>query len=474
MSTSNWSFSDTSNWGGLCNAGVSQSPINIDTELTIQCESLCELKIYYKPSSCKVKFNNGMIKLIVDTGSYIVYKNVVYNLEYMTVHTPTMHKIDGEKYDMEIILVHSAGNPNEGGITISCLYAEGPHYGSTETFFNQFINDTPAFNLEFEEDVPVSDTWGANMLLPEQRSFFVYEGSLMYPPCTTSYTNIVLEHTGTIGTTNLAILKKYLKNNIRSVQSLNNRTVFYSVGKDILPSERKVEVKDDRFLRCVKKKDLTTTASPSIPNPTNYVGCYTDTIAKKVLNLNYGFVKNLDDCNKAANKQKTKIFGLYESKTIAKGGSTAKEYKCMLASPNDDYTNFDVSTNCNIDEHDKITYGDTSSVAIYKSTGEYSFFTPTYKKYIKSISLLICIALILANSYYITKYAFKHGVAQKIFIGFVGLGALEKIGQRPTQVIQAWNDTDRCRVIPVNPFNRSTTTTTSASSTKAPILGLRK
>ena len=141
MSTSNWSFSDTSNWGGLCNAGVSQSPINIDTELTIQCESLCELKIYYKPSSCKVKFNNGMIKLIVDTGSYIVYKNVVYNLEYMTVHTPTMHKIDGEKYDMEIILVHSAGNPNEGGITISCLYAEGPHYGSTETFFNQFIND---------------------------------------------------------------------------------------------------------------------------------------------------------------------------------------------------------------------------------------------------------------------------------------------------------------------------------------------
>ena len=48
MSTSNWSFTDTSSWGGLCNAGVSQSPINIDTELTIQCESLCELKMNYK------------------------------------------------------------------------------------------------------------------------------------------------------------------------------------------------------------------------------------------------------------------------------------------------------------------------------------------------------------------------------------------------------------------------------------------
>mgnify|MGYP000114688335 FL=1 len=474
MSTSNWSFSDTSNWGGLCNSGVSQSPINIDTELTIQCESLCELKIQYKPSSCLVKFNNGMIKLMVDKGSYIVYKNVVYNLEYMTVHTPSMHKIDGEKYDMEIVLVHSAGNPNESGITISCLYQEGPHYGKTETFFNQFINDTPAFNLEFEEEVQVSDTWGANMLLPEKRSFFVYEGSLMYPPCSTSYTNIVLEHTGTIGSTNLEILKKYLNNNIRPIQSLNNRKVFYSVGKDILPSERKVEVKDDRFLRCVKKKDLTTTTSPSIPNPTNYVGCYKDTIAKKVLSLNYGFVKNLEECNKAANKQKTKIFGLYEANTINEGGSTAKTYKCMLASSNDDYTNFDVSTNCNIDENDKITYGDKQSVAIYKSTGEYSFFTPTYKKYIKAISLLLCISLILANSYYLTKYAFKNGIAQKLFIGFVGLGALERRGMRPTQVIQGWDDTARCRVIPVNTFNQSTTSTTSTASSKAPILGLRK
>ena len=145
----------------------------------------------------------------------------------------------------------------------------------------------------------------------------------------------------------------------------------------------------------------------------------------------------------------------------------------MLASANDDYTNFDVSSNCNIDENDKITYGDSKTVAIYKSTGEYSYFTPTYKKYIKAISLLLCIALILANSYYLTKYAFKNGIAQKIFIGFVGLGALERSGSRPTQVIQGWDNTERCRIVPVRSFNMSTPTSTT-SSTKAPILGMRK
>lgn len=468
MSTSNWSFTDTSSWGGLCNAGVSQSPINIDTELTIQCESLCELKMNYKPSSCNVKFNNGMIKLTFDTGSYIVYKNVVYNLKYATIHTPSMHKIDGEKYDMEIVLVHSAGNPNESGITISCLYQEGPHYGNTETFFNQFINDTPAFNLEFEETVQVSNTWGPNMVLPDKRSFFVYEGSLMYPPCSTSYTNIVLEHTGTIGTTNLNVLKKYLNNNVRPIQQLNNRKVFYSVGKDIIPSERKVTQTDDRFLRCVKKKDLTTTASPNIPNPTNYVGCYKDTIAKKVLSLNVGYVKNLQECNSAANKQKTKIFGIYDKITDTENGSTINKYKCVVASSSDDYTNFDVSTECNIGD-DKITYGNSNTVAIYNSTGEYSFFSPTYKKYIKSIFLLICIGLILANSYYLTKYAFKNGIAQKVFIGFVGLGALEKRQFRPADVVQFWDSTNMCRTVPLSDLSATKTDTS-----KTPVLGMRK
>ena len=60
METSNWSFTDTSNWGGYCSSGINQSPINIDTELTIPCESLCELSINYKPSQCNVIFNNGM------------------------------------------------------------------------------------------------------------------------------------------------------------------------------------------------------------------------------------------------------------------------------------------------------------------------------------------------------------------------------------------------------------------------------
>jgi carbonic anhydrase len=261
-----WSFKESLEWKSKfvsCNNSIAQSPINIDTELAITCSTLCDLKIHYKPSKCRVKFNNGMLSLYYDGGSYIIYKNVYYKLDKITIHTPSMHTIDHEKYAMEVCLFHNAGNATDGGVIIHCLYEEGPHYGSPDTFFNQFINDTPAFNIDFEDEIEVSSMWGANMLLPKQRSFYVYNGSIPFPPCSENYYNIVMDTTGHIGSTNLNLLKKYLGKNVRNVQQLNNRKVFYSSGESITMAEREVNVTNDRFLRCSKKPDeVITTKAP--------------------------------------------------------------------------------------------------------------------------------------------------------------------------------------------------------------------
>ena len=114
------------------------------------------------------------------------------------------------------------------------------------------------------------------MLITNKLSFYRYEGSLNFPPCNTGYTNIVMEHIGSIGSTNLSLLKKYLGDNIRQIQQTGSRKVFYSTGRDIVTRERKVEVTDDRFLRCVRKKDITPTTSPAGTNPSNFVGCFSD------------------------------------------------------------------------------------------------------------------------------------------------------------------------------------------------------
>ena len=260
-----WSFKENLEWKSkfpACNS-IAQSPINIDSELAIRCSTLCDLKIHYKPSKCNVSFNHGLITLKYDTDSYIVYKNAYYKLDKITVHTPRLHSIDHEKYDMEICLFHNSGNETDGGVVISCLYEEGPHYGDTENFFNQFINDTPAFDLDFEEEVEVSSLWSANMLLPNRRSFYVYSGSVPFPPCYENYTYIVMDNTNHIGATNLNLLRKYMGESIRPIQPLNNRKIFYSSGETIVQAEREITVSNDKFLRCVKGKlPTTTTAGP--------------------------------------------------------------------------------------------------------------------------------------------------------------------------------------------------------------------
>ena len=442
LSTSNWTFKDYSNWGGICNSNVNQSPINIDTELTIQCESLCDLKFFYKPSKCNVKFNNGMIILKYDKDSYILYKNVYYKLEYITVHTPTMHQIDGEKYDMEVIMVHSTGNPNEGGVTISCMFEEGPHFGKAETFFSQFINDTPSFKSEFEETVEVSSVWGADMLLPDKRSFYVYEGSLPYPPCSGKYFNIVLERTGTIGSTNLGILKKYLTGNIRNIQSIGTRKVFYSLGKDIIPSERKESVTDDKFLRCVRKTISNVTKKPSKRPPDNYIGCYKDGSKSKALSNKVGFVDSPEVCNEHAIKNKVNYFGLYEATTVDRNGTTTKQYRCSLPKDTDNFTQYGFSDDCIQVDDTNFYHGDDKTVAVYRSTGDYSYFSFSMKARIRTVIMFICLGMLMANAFFLTKYLFKEKITQKILISIVGVQNLNFESLTPEAIIQKWEN--RC------------------------------
>jgi carbonic anhydrase len=250
---SKWTYGETSYWSGDCR-GSKQSPINIDTELIQQCQDLCNLKISYKPSKCSVEFiKNKNLSLQYDKGSGIIFNNVYYKLNELTIHTPSLHQIDGNYYDMEICLLHSLTDQvgENGGIIVSVMFNEGTYFGDTENFMNQFINE---IKIDNKEIVEVSDDWNAEMLLPEKKSFFVYEGSLHYPPCT-PMKHIVMDTIGNIGPTNLEILQKNLGKNTRPIKSIGTREIFYNSGKVIdQTDERKVYKSSDKFLRC-KKKD---------------------------------------------------------------------------------------------------------------------------------------------------------------------------------------------------------------------------
>ena len=252
MASDKWTYGENKEWVGQCLL-ENQSPINIDTELIQQCRDLCDIKFKYLPSRCSVEFiKDENLKLIYDKGSGIVFNNNYFKLKEIIIHTPSLHHIDGNIYDMEICLIHSLSDSpyDRDGIVVSILYKEGNYFGSTENFMNQFVNE---IKIDNKETVDVSDDWGANMLIPKNKSFFMYSGSLMFPPCS-KMTHIVMDTIGNIGPTNLELLSANLGKNIRSLQPLGARHIYYNPGIISKNKTRDILKSNDKFLRCKKKK----------------------------------------------------------------------------------------------------------------------------------------------------------------------------------------------------------------------------
>lgn len=220
---------------------------------------MCQLDLKYKNTECRVNLNEqNVITIEVSPGNFAKYNETPYELSKIYIHTPSMHTIDGEQFDAEIMMVHSTGSDNVGGdnglIVCRLLNSLGNDYGLTQEFLNEFIFKIPRKPIDYFIDVPVSKEWSTKKLLPEKNtSFFMYDGSLPFPPCEEKYKVFVFEEIGNIGSTNLKLLKENIGDNTRPVQPLGNRKIFYNTGKTIgrTPTRRELAT-NDKFLKCVE------------------------------------------------------------------------------------------------------------------------------------------------------------------------------------------------------------------------------
>ena len=287
MGDSDWNFDNYYLWRNSypeC-GGKSQSPINIDTspEIMEECSIMCQLDMRYKKSTCRVNLNEqNMITLEYEPGSYAKFNETPFPLTKIYIHTPSMHTIDGERYDAEIIMVHSADSSGDGsgsssgsssgsgsgsgsssgsgsGIMIcKLLNRGGTEYGNEQEFFNEFFFRIPKKSTDYFVDVPVSNEWSASKLLPiKNTSFFMYDGSLPFPPCEENYKVIVFEEIGNIGNTNFELLKENIGSNNRPVQPLNDRKIFYNPGRKLERQKtRRLLASNDKFLKCVEEGNI--------------------------------------------------------------------------------------------------------------------------------------------------------------------------------------------------------------------------
>ncbi len=216
-----WSGCCSSN--GTCGAGTAQSPINIVNAVDIT--TLPDLSITSNASTKTEITNNGhTLEFGQEPGSFLTYgqtSNGFFNdftLGQFHFHANSEHQVDGSYAPLEAHFVCRSIWANEY-IVVSVLFTEG----ATNPFLAQFVNNLPSTeNDTFEDD---DLTYNPFDLLPANRSYYRYQGSLTTPPCSEVVTWIIMENKVEATAAEIAAFSNILDSNFRPIQDLNGRTI---------------------------------------------------------------------------------------------------------------------------------------------------------------------------------------------------------------------------------------------------------
>ena len=233
-----WAFSRDGDWPvryPICNKNQPRTaPLNIDTAQVSPCNALCRFSINYIPTTCSVSMVNNMPTVRFGPGCLAKFKNEFYYLNKMTIHYTSMHTVNDSYSDLELLLYHNRNpiNDSDGGIIVSVLLKKGDDYGAANGFLNEFINQMPANEMAIETDVPVSDSWNPEQIIPDSKSFFYYNGALPYPPCSQNWIFIIFEEILPVSLNIIDTVKYMLgptNKNIRPIQKKPaNISIFYN------------------------------------------------------------------------------------------------------------------------------------------------------------------------------------------------------------------------------------------------------
>ena len=221
-----WDYGEAlgpSHWGELkpefapCKDGHRQSPIDIRNP---QKADLPPLQFDYKFSPLHIIDNGHTVMINYGAGSSMSVGGRKYALKQFHFHRPSEEKINGESYDMVVHLVHA---DQEGKLAVVAVLLQK---GEDNRLVHELWNDFPKEKEkeEFLDNVQIDVT----ELLPGNRSYYTFPGSLTTPPCSEGVTWFVLKHPVTVSSAEIEQFSKLYRHDARPTQPLYDRVVLES------------------------------------------------------------------------------------------------------------------------------------------------------------------------------------------------------------------------------------------------------
>jgi carbonic anhydrase len=266
-----WNYnSHGADWNCICSEGREQSPIDLPDKkkaITAPITPIFQYEIVAKKSPIttldgeyktgqyiKIKYFANALRIFhPNMGKIVTLDGAVYVAEEIVFHTPSEHTINGKRYPLEIQIIHYG--QTKGDIAKQAVLSF--LFEKKAGVYNKFIDDIDFFNLPNmnnpERDI-INDLFIPKILystnddnIPEMKpfSFYTYQGSLSFPPCTERTIHYVASEPIPIASVPLQLIQEAIRvpdmeddkgnyyssadetANNRDTQPVNDRSVFF-------------------------------------------------------------------------------------------------------------------------------------------------------------------------------------------------------------------------------------------------------
>jgi len=217
-----WSYEgagEPTHWGDLklefhtCKDGVNQSPINLTSFIDAK---LTDIPFDYKTGSTEILNNGHTVQVNIASGSTIEVDGIKFELKQFHFHTPSENSINGKSFPLEAHFVHAS---KDGELAVVALMFEE---GDENKMLGQLWDKIP-MKAGDKTKLEIADV---TTILPKERDYYRFNGSLTTPPCTEGVRWIVLKKATTLSKAQTEKFAKVMGHpNNRPIQGTNARII---------------------------------------------------------------------------------------------------------------------------------------------------------------------------------------------------------------------------------------------------------
>jgi len=200
----------------MCSEGKSQSPIDIIASSDIDLPSL---DLNYKTKSANVIDNGHTVQVNIEKGSTFTIDKDIYELKQFHFHTPSENNINHKSFPLEAHFVHATA---DGKLAVVAIMFEEAK--SSNAVISKIWSKFPL--KEGEKTELTLSTEEINALMPSDKDYYKFTGSLTTPPCSEEVKWHVIKKPLTISKVQVKqFFDIYGHSNNRPIQETNKRSI---------------------------------------------------------------------------------------------------------------------------------------------------------------------------------------------------------------------------------------------------------